>query len=505
MRKKDSLRSLVAILMVATLSVGLSSCKDDDPPVPELSVSTLDISFNADGGSKSVIVTAKETDWSIEVTQGDEWLTANKNVGQASLKASKNEGTQKRTGSVRITATADGQLSYTVNVTQEGSAGLILIDGTYSSANRTFEGSFSGNSGIAFKQSLQIVSNVQWNAQVNYETVGQTNWLSISPNTGKGTVTMDIYPTSENETSAERKATITLSGEGISNTIAVVQKAGKPVCYVEPANTVALYDRIAWEYKATGNVNKFQWILLEENEFKRLTDRELTVELSKKDELKLQDDYLSVVGYDSRQNDIYPNTTYYMVTIAYDANDNSGELRKTKIKTPQYMGENDDAWVTFNNLSYIPNWGGFGFDTIKKGYCDKYHLIYGLYTEEVNPAVFAFEINYYLKNRKKHWLAEGWGWEILTSYPNNDSFTYYSSSLPSDIRPYVSLIPWCFGYGWGIFQNGVISSDIVGFQADLTDYNSSRMKVRRNKESKLENILIRKSIEQEKARTLRGK
>lgn len=503
MKKKDFLWSVIAIIMVTTMSVGFVSCSDD--PDPELSVSPLDVNFSADGGNKSVTVTAKETDWTVDVTRGDEWLTANMNGNQASLRASKNEGTQERTGSVRITATADAKLTYTVTVTQEGATGSILIDGTSSSANRTFEGSFGGNSGIVFKQSLQIVSNVQWNAQVSYETTGQTNWLSISPTTGKGTVTMDIYPTSENETSAERKAVITLSGEGISNTIEVIQKGGKPVCYVEPANAVALYDRIAWEYEATGNVNKFHWILLKESEFNRMTDRELTAELVTMEELKFQDNYLSVAAYDSHENRISSSTTYYMVTLAYNADDKAGELRKVKITTPAYRGVNDDAWVTFDNLSYISNWGGFGFETIKKGYCDKYHLIYGLYTDKINPAVFAFEINYYLKNRKKHWLADGWGWEIVTSYPNNDSFVYYSSSLPSDIRPYASYIPWCFGYGWGIFQNGEISSDIVGFQVDLTDYNSSPMMVKRNVESKGENVLIRKSLELEKARAIRGK
>ncbi|MBQ8463973.1 MAG: BACON domain-containing protein [Prevotella sp.] len=504
MKKKGFLWSLLAIVMGAAMSVGLSSCGDDDPD-PELTVSPLDITIDANGGSKSVTVTAKETDWTVEVTRGDDWLTANKNGNQASLRASKNEGTEKREGSVRITATANGSLTFMVSVTQDGATGSILIDGTSSSANRTFEGNFGGNSGIVFKQSLQIVSNVQWNAQVSYETTGQTNWLSISPTTGKGTVTMDIYPISENETSANREATITLSGEGINNTIKVIQKGGKPVCYVEPANTVALYDRIAWEYKTTGNVNKFHWILLEEREFNRLTDRELTAELNTTAELKFQDNYLSVAGYDSHDNRITSSTTYYMVTLAYDADDKSGELRKIKITTPDFKGVNDDAWVTFDNLYYISNWGGFGFETIKKGYCDKYHLIYGLYTEQVNPAVFAFEINYYLKNRKKHWLAENWGWEIVTNYPNNDSFIYYSSSLPSDLRPYASYIPWCFGYAWGIFQNGTISSDILGFQVDLTDYNYSRMKVRRNAESKVENVIIRQSVERERAKALIGK
>ena len=489
MKKKDFLWSLLAIVMAATLSVGLSSCKDDDP---ELTVSPLDINFNADGGSKSVTVTVKETDWSIEVTRGDEWLTANKNGNQASLRASKNEGTQERTGSVRITATADGKLSYTVNVTQEAANGSILIDGTSSSANRTFEGSFGGNSGIVFKQSLQIVSNVQWNAQVSYETAGQTNWLSISPNTGKGTVTMDIYPTSENPTSADREATITLSGEGVNNTIKVVQHGGKPVCYVLPANEVALYDRIGWEYTATSNVNKFQWILLSEREYNRMTDNELIEELNKEEELKFVDEYLSFVAYDSHDNRIAQSSTYYLVTIAYDGDGKAGELKKTKIKTPAFLDVDNDAWVNFDNVQCNMS-QGFWFDAIKEGYCNTYHLIYGIQTDTYNSVVYAFEINYYLKNKKKHWFAENWEMEIVTDYPNNHTFTYPTTLL--------SYIPICFAYGWGVFKDGSISSDLVGFQWDTSTEEARRLNVRNN--DGFQNITYRRSVETERAKKMR--
>lgn len=366
------------------------------------------------------------------------------------------------------------------------SAPSIKVNGT-SSTDLTFTGSFDGKSGIDYKQSVAIVSTVQWTMSKD------ADWLSVSPSNGNGSLEMVIYPISENTSSTSRTATITLSGPDVSATIKVTQGAGKPVCYVEPQNIVALYDRMAWEYDATGTVNKFQYILLAENEFKRMTDKEMVTELSKQEEMKVIDDYISTLGSDSRGNRIAQNSTYYVVTIAYNNEDKAGELKKTKVTTPAYLNADKDAWVSFENLSYYSNWGGFCFDTKKEGYCNTYHIVYGLYTERVNSVVHAFEINYYLKNKKKHWLADGWGWEITTDYPNNHTFNYYSTNLPSDLRPYVSVIPWAFASAWGVFKDGNLSSDLLGFQVNLSNYNSAPLKVTRNNNAAMPNKTIRRS------------
>ena len=357
----------------------------------------------------------------------------------------------------------------------------VKVNGS-ASTSLNFVGNFDGKSGVDYKQSVAVVSTAQWSMSKD------ADWLFVSPSNGNGTTEMVIYPTSENSSSTSRTATITLTANGASATISVTQTGG-----VEPKNVVALYNRMAWEYTATGQVNKFQYIVLSESELNRMTDNELLKELGKQEELKVVDDYLTTTGRDYNGYSIKENSTYYIVTVAYNNDDKAGVLKKTKVTTPAYLDANKDAYVSFENLGYYSNWGGFKFDAKKEGYCNTYHIIYGLYSEQVNSVIHAFEINYYMKNRKKHWLAEYFGWEIILDYPNDHTFIYYSTSLPSEIQPYVSAIPWAFGSGWGVFKDGSLSSDLIGFQFNLSNYNSAPIMSDRNKNEVLPNTTYRRS------------
>ena len=365
-------------------------------------------------------------------------------------------------------------------------AASITVNGL-SAASLTFEGNFNGRSGSELKQYVSITSNVAWTMSSN------VNWLHISPSSGgSGTMQVEIYPTSENEKSSNREATITLTGDGASATINIVQTGGKPVCYVEPANMVALYNQISFEYTYTSEVNTFRMICLSEREFKRLTDTEIIRELEKVEANKAVDDYLTFLSRDNDKSTITSNSTYYICTIAYNEKEVAGELKKTSVTTPAYYDENSDAWVTFDNASY--GTGGFQFDVVKRGYCNTYHLIYGnLPSGYTYPSsLYAFEINYYLKYNKKHWFAENWELDIKTNYINNDTFRYTTSTL--------SYFPLIVAYGWGVFKDGKISSDMNGFNYD-TSSSSSAPKF--NKISSAndggENIVIKRS-EEEKAK-----
>ncbi len=331
--------------------------------------------------------------------------------------------------------------------------GTIKVNGSTSTI-LSYEGNFNGKSGVDFKQAVSVTSDVEWTMSTG------ADWLSISPQNGKGTVEMTIYPKSENPSSEARTATIILSGGGASATIKVEQYGGASSCKVSIANEVALYNRMCWEYTASGDANMFQWILLPESEYKLMTDNELTAMVKKREQLKFAKDYLSSTGIDSNGKDIEDNTTYYVVTLASDKDDKYGVLNKQKITTPVYKNGDDDAWVSFSNKYYGSS--GFQFDAAKEGRSDKYHIIYGINYEIMNPVVFAFEINYYLKNKEKHWLAknEYYEWEIQTDYPNNHTFTYTNQ--------YISVFTYVFGYGWGIFPDGTLSSDLLGFQGNTS-------------------------------------
>lgn len=488
MKKKDFLWSLLTIVMVATLSVGLVSCEKD----PELTIKGS-ISIDEKGTTNGEIsVIAENTDWSVDVIEGKEWLTAYKNGNKVSISAKENPETADRTGTIVITATKDSKLSKTLDITQKGSSAYITVNGS-TSAEHTFPGGFdNGKSGIDYKQSFKVKSNVQWSLS------GKVDWLNISPTSGNGDVDINIYPTSENTSDSERQVDLTLTGAGINSpiTITIIQPSKWSGCYVIPANEVALYDRFCWEYTATSNVNSFQYLLLSEREFNRLTDNELREKVLQEDVLKYDDGWLSTTSYDSNEEEITSNSTYYFVSLATDKDGNYGALRKVKLKTPAYLDGDQDAYVSFWNFNSSTS--SFQFDAKKEGYCNAYHIIYGVYDDYLNNAVFAFEINYYLKNKKKHWLAknEYYEWEIITDYPNNHTFSYNNS--------YMWYFTICFGYGWGVFKDGSLSSDLLGFQVDTESSNAPLMRVPRMKDTP-ENVIVKRSEVLKRAKAMRRK
>lgn len=577
MKKKDFLWSLLAIVMAATLSVGLSSCKKHDP---ELSVSTTSITLQAngdvDGGeTKDITVSASHTDWTASVTEGSAWLHVNRNGQKATVSADPNTTTAKRTGKIKISATEDASLSYDVSVSQTGADGTITVSastfdfeaeggsqtvtvtsntgwnasssqgwltvspsanqvsGTTSATltagdNKTnndrtctvtfttadgkataaititqkkqapyilvnglentslkFEGGFNGKSGVDYKQSVTITSNVSWNAS------DIPSWLSVSPTNGNGNVTMTLYPTSENSSSSSRSATIRLAGSGATASIEVSQGSVLTTAKVTPSNLVALYNQIGWDLMESGTVNKFHWLCISEREMNRMTDNELLEALLKEESKKFVDNYMFFPAYDSNGNRIAQNTTYYICTVAFDVNDKRGEVVKSKVTTPAYANSDNDAWVSFPSDEMLYGSSGFQFTAVKEGFCDTYHVIYGnLPSDYTYPAVaFAFEINYYKKNKKKHWFAENWGLEISTNYPNTHTFTYSTSTLT--YYPLISI------WAWGVFKNGTESSDMTGGQWDVSSNAPKRVS---RSTAPAKNIVISRSTEEARAR-----
>lgn len=482
--KKNYLLSLLS--MALFMFIGFSSCSKDEPALTVTGSPTIEANGLVNG---EIIVTASNTDWSVSVTKGSDWLTALKNGNKVSLTAKENTSIDTREATVVITATVKGDLYSTLTIKQKGAESLITVNGTSQTDLSPFPGLFDGKSGIDFKQTVKVESNVQWTV------TGVPDWLSVSPANGKGVLDMVIYPNSENETSSDREATITLSGTGTPATIKAIQKGGKPVCYVQAINEVILHDRMCWEYNSSGNVNTYQWLLLSEYEYNRMTDKEILEEISEEEKLKYADDYILFVAYDNHNNKITSNTTYYLITLASNEAGKTGELIKKKMKTPIYKNEDDDAWVNFDNVGANYN-QGFWFDAIKEGFCNTYHLIYGIQPSDntYNKALYAFEINYWLKYKKKHWFAENWDMEIVTDYPNNHTFTYSTSYLP--------VYPLCFAFGWGVFKDGTLSSDIVGFQWDTSTEQSMR-RINAKDEPELKNTIICRSVEVERAKKMR--
>ncbi len=291
--------------------------------------------------------------------------------------------------------------------------------------------------------------------QTTWKISDVPSWLNINQQ-GEGTTTIKVTTKSANETDESRRAELKVTAGDKTVIVTVTQDAGKPVCYVEPINVVALYDEICFELSATSNVNTFKFGYLDENEYKRMTEKEIIAYVEEGEMNKFADDYIFFPG------GFEDNTKYYICTIAYDENGDAGELKYATITTPQYTNYDNDAFVSFSDLSYGDD--GFLFTVTKEGFCDTYHLIYGNIATSVegySRSLYAFQIKYFINKGEKHWFAENWGLEIVTDYPNNHTFSCYTYTIP--------YLPVIVIYGWGVFKDGSLSSDLIGGQWDVSE------------------------------------
>ncbi len=331
----------------------------------------------------------------------------------------------------------------------------ILVNGL-ESASLEFDGTFSGKAGIDFKQTVTVTSSVQ------FSVTNVPDWLNVSPSNGKGSIEMSIYPKSENNSSVSRSAVIKIQGNDDSCAeISVIQHEGLSKAKVTPANTVALYNQIGWELESEGNTNSFQLLLLTKDDLERMTEKELLNELMLSEQMKYKDQYMFFYSKDSHNNKITPNTTYYICTVSYDMKGEIGSVEKSRIVTPVYYDGDKDAWARISDEVHFDLFSGFQFSVTKDGYCKTYHTIYGCLNDYYPSIAFVFEINYYIKNKSKHWFSQKNNLEISTNYPNDHVFTYNTTELLD--KPIISICTW------GVFENGTESSDAMLFRGDISE------------------------------------
>lgn len=461
-----------------------------------ITVSVGSVEFDPEGGSQTIQVTSN-SGWNVSGNQS--WLTVSPSSSSAqtsgsgatnaTLVANENKTNSDRTCTVTFTTT-DGKSSATVAVRQKNPIPVIQINGVKDAELAPFPGLFDGKSGIDYKEAITVTSNVSWSLS------GVPDWVNVSPSNGNGTVQMTIYPKNENPSASTRTATITISGEGVTATLKVQQLGGVPDVKVTPDNLIALYNQIGWELKKTGNVDKYQMICVTEAVFNRKTDKELLEDLRTDEAEKFSNEPVFFYAKDSYGNSISQNTTYYICTVAYDENDTAGELVKTKITTPKYIDYNNDAFVSFSDVSCSSSM--FQFTITKEGFCNTYHVVYGNVPStfaNYNKVLYAFEINYYLKNKKKHWLATEYNLEIVTDYPNSHTFTHYTSTL--------STRPVAIAYGWGVFSDGRLSSDMIGFSWDTSSDDARQIMMSRSTDVPSGNLILKRPNKQTYSRGLR--
>lgn len=496
MKKKDFLWSKLVILMVGLMSVCLCACGDDDEPAPTpeptptpasitIRSDKTSLEFEAVGGKKEIQITSN-SGWTLSGLPS--WVEADKtsfapnSSGEQTttvvLTASaRSTDSGERKATLTFTTTTDNKTT-TVEVSQKLPAAEILVNGVKAAEVAPFPGNFGNKSGVDFKEPLTVKSNVEWTA------TGVPDWLYMSQLKGNGDVQISIYPREPNPTATVRSSEIILTGGGAQATIKVTQGEGLPSVKVTPVNTVALYNQIGWELEASGAVDKYRMICVIEAVYQRKTEKELIADLQTDEAEKLSNNPVFFYDSDSYGNDIKPNTTYYICTLAYDEKDQSGELVKTKVKTPAFFDYNNDAHVSFSDIRRSST--AFQFTVTKEGYCDTYHIIYGNLPQRFvnfNKVLYAFEINYFINHRQKHWIAEQYSLEITLNYPNSHTFTYSP-------RTSLAINPVAMAYGWGVFSDGRLSSDMLGFAWDTSTDSSRQLKAEAGAETLKGNVML---------------
>ena len=157
-------------------------------------------------GTEAITVTSNQT-WT--VSSNESWLTASSssgsNNGSFYADVTSYSGSGPRSGVLTITA-PNGQTA-TVTITQPGTSTLTVSPTSLSPSN------------AASSTAVTVTSNASWTVSSN-----STSWLTVSPASGTGNGSFTATVTAN--TGVARSGTITVTGGGITATVAVTQAAG---------------------------------------------------------------------------------------------------------------------------------------------------------------------------------------------------------------------------------------------------------------------------------------
>ena len=173
---------------------------------PNLTVSPTSLSFASSASSSTVAVTSNQS-WTVSDNQS--WITTSAtsgaNNGSFTVSATANTGTAARTGTVTVTG---GGLTRTIAVTQAAPAANSL-----SVSPTSLSLAAAASSGAA-----TVTANVSWTVRDDQA------WITTSATSGSGNGSFTVSATANTATTA-RSGTVTITGGGLTRTIAVTQAA----------------------------------------------------------------------------------------------------------------------------------------------------------------------------------------------------------------------------------------------------------------------------------------
>ena len=357
-----------------------------------ISVSTSSVEFEAVGGTQSITVTSN-SGWTASSSQS--WLSVNptsatapsSNSGQTNVTLTAGENSTKDARPCTITfTTSDGKVA-TVSVNQKKPNPYIWVNGLESTSLQ-----FSANSGVNYKQTVKITSNVSWTM------TGVPDWLSVSPTNGSGDLSVEIYPkTNNDQNDSERSVQLVLLSGETKATIKVSQDSDlDPYAYVTPTNIVKLYNGIAFDYEFGKNVSYYYRGYMEKSAVASMTDSEVITVLETNFKRYTQNDN-EVAAFSGLDEGV----TYMVYTVGYNKDGKRGKLTKTEFTTRSLQNNEPLAWIS-NPTTDGSKWY---WSVEKSATCYSYYMIT---TEDLDFAVSsdvyqAWVIDYHIR---KGWASE---------------------------------------------------------------------------------------------------
>lgn len=405
MKKSIFLWNVVAFMMALTLSLSTTSCCSDDDdkkteptpsptPASTLSVSPSELPLSANAGATGTLSINCTSNW--EISCNESWIQFTPNTGTGAGAVTVSANTENPNNSERkatITIKSEGDTKY-VTVTQAAPV-QIKINGA-TTANLMFEGDFAGKSGIDYKQTVTVTSTIEWKMRKS------ADWISVSPTNGSGTVSMDIYPTSECLSSESRTATITLEGSGVSATIEVTQSGGRAKdCYANPQNVLSFVHDVACNFECGSKTKFFYVACFKTDALPRLTDKEIATAVAN-DNNSQRRTYSEASGAICFRRALEPNTSYTIVSVSYSNSDELGDVIKYEVKTKPTVNQ-PTVEIVDVGIGSKGNTDVYGISAKKgqNGYCEKYYVwgcagssLSSLYIE---PSVICWYLNQEIK------------------------------------------------------------------------------------------------------------
>ena len=357
MKKKSFQWCMLTILLVCASCLGFTACGGSDEPekiepqIP-LTVSPTDLNLASNAGATGSFSVTCEGDWVASCT--DSWISINptsgSKVGAVIVTIdTENPGNSERTATINVKSGNE-----TKYVTVKQAAPDIL---TLSGLDAPFDAQAGS---IQTAQELTITCNGPWKLE------GKPEWLDISALSGSNTSTIKVWTNSTNNSTSERKATITVKSGSKSESKTVTQRAGyDSKLQVSPNTVVVLADGFAFDFIFGSNVKYYYVARYLPSALDRRTDDEIISDMSS-DETNRDTPSDGWVTSWRNQN---PNTDYVICTVGYDQEGKHGALTKTNIRTKsgtnQAIAEISD--VTYTDTQWF-------WSTTANPYVTRYYM-----------------------------------------------------------------------------------------------------------------------------------